>query len=78
MQKIAAAAFPATMLAVMLTMPTDAHAYLDAGTGSMILQLLLGGLAGIAIAGKLYWHKFLTAVGIRKTESLEAEPRARD
>jgi hypothetical protein len=41
----------------------NAHAYLDAGTGSMILQLLLGGIAGLMIAGKLYWYKFRTMIG---------------
>lgn len=44
-----------------------AHAYLDAGTGSMILQVLLGGLAGLLVAGKLYWHKLLTLVGVRRS-----------
>ena len=33
-------------------------AYLDPGTGSMILQLLLGGIAGIAVVFKLYWRRF--------------------
>ena len=42
-----------------------AHAYLDAGTGSMILQMLLGGLAGLAIAGKLYWYRLLSLIGLR-------------
>ncbi|MBA3324481.1 MAG: hypothetical protein H0T41_04150 [Rhodobacteraceae bacterium] len=44
---------------------TPAHAYLDPGTGSMILQVLLGGVAGVALAGKLYWHRLLTMVGVR-------------
>jgi hypothetical protein len=35
-----------------------AWAYLDPGTGSMILQLLLGGIAGGMVVGKLYWHRF--------------------
>jgi hypothetical protein len=35
-----------------------AWAYLDPGTGSMMLQLLLGGIAGAMVAGKLYWHRF--------------------
>ena len=52
---------------------TGAHAYLDAGTGSMILQVLLGGAAGLAIAGKLYWHKFLTAIGVRRNAPQPAE-----
>jgi hypothetical protein len=34
-----------------------AWAYLDPGTGSMILQLLLGGIAGAMVVGKLYWHR---------------------
>ena len=48
-----------------------AHAYLDPGTGSMILQVLLGGAAGLALAGKLYWHRFLTMIGVRSPEAEE-------
>lgn len=44
---------------------TAAHAYLDAGTGSMILQVLLGGAAGLAMVGKLYWHRMLVLLRIR-------------
>jgi hypothetical protein len=31
-------------------------AYLDANTGSMLLQLLLGGLGGLAVASRLVWR----------------------
>ena len=34
-----------------------AWAYLDPGTGSMMLQLLLGGIAGALVVGKLYWYR---------------------
>jgi hypothetical protein len=34
-----------------------AWAYLDPGTGSMILQLLLGGITGAVVVGKLYWQR---------------------
>ena len=34
-----------------------AWAYLDPGTGSMMLQLLLGGIAGAMVVGKLYWQR---------------------
>ena len=37
--------------------PQKAFAYLDGGTGSMILQIMLGGLAGLAMAGKLFWSQ---------------------
>ena len=50
---------------------STAHAYLDPGTGSMILQVLLGGVAGLALAGKLYWHKLLSLLGIRRKSELE-------
>lgn len=59
---------PLAIVAVLLTLPSTAHAYLDPGTGSMLLQLLLGGAAGLAIAAKLYWHNFLSAIGLRKTQ----------
>ena len=40
-----------------LGLDQPAYAYLDPGTGSMILQLLLGGIAGALVVGKLYWQK---------------------
>ncbi len=36
-----------------------ALAYLDPGTGSMLLQLLLGGIAGAVVILKLYWRRFV-------------------
>ena len=41
---------------------SNAWAYLDPGTGSFILQMLLGGVAGMAVVGKLYWAKLKMAV----------------
>jgi len=45
---------------------SSAWAYLDPGTGSIILQVLLGGVAGLLLAGKLYWHRLLTMLGVRR------------
>ncbi len=45
---------------------TTAHAYLDPGTGSMILQLVLGGVAGLLLAGKLYWQKLVSMLGFKR------------
>lgn len=67
MQNIGAQSFRLAIAAAVVGMSTSpAHAYLDPGTGSIILQVLLGGIAGAALAGKLYWHKFLTMIGVRK------------
>lgn len=35
------------------------HAYVDPGSGSMLLQLLFGGVAGIAVIVKLYWRRLV-------------------
>lgn len=35
----------------------DSYAYLDPGTGSIILQGLIAGIAGAATVASLYWHK---------------------
>ncbi len=45
---------------VIMIMP--AYGYLDGNSGSIIVQALLGGAAGIAAIGKLYWHKLKTVV----------------
>ena len=46
----------------------DLLAYLDPGSGSMILQILAGGLAAVAVTAKLYWGRLLTFLRIRKPE----------
>ena len=35
----------------------DAHAYIDPGTGSYIIQVIIGGVLGAAFALKVYWKK---------------------
>jgi hypothetical protein len=43
-------------------------AYLDPGTGSMLVQLLVGGVAAAGVAAKLYWRRLLTVLRIRKDD----------
>ena len=52
-----------------LTVPSAAYAYLDPGSGSMLLQLVLGGLAGLAVIAKLYWHRLLTLFGVHSQQA---------
>ena len=60
-------AFRLLFAALLLGVATStAYAYLDPGTGSIILQVLLGGVAGVMLAGKLYWQKFLSLFGVRR------------
>ncbi|HEV2060810.1 MAG TPA: hypothetical protein VGR11_15770 [Solirubrobacteraceae bacterium] len=41
-------------------------AYLDPGSGSIILQAVLGGAAALAVGAKLWWHSALRALHIRR------------
>jgi len=43
-------------------------AYLDPGSGSLILQAIVGGAAAAAVMGKLYWRRFLGFLRIRKKD----------
>ena len=56
---------PLSFISLFLSI-SSAHAYLDPGTGSIILQAIIGALAAIVVALKLYWHKFLVFLKIRK------------
>jgi hypothetical protein len=51
-------------------------AYLDPGSGSMILQILAGGVAAIAVTAKLYWSRLLKFLHIRKDEEPTSEQQA--
>ena len=45
--------------------------YLDPGSGSVILQAIVGGFAAIAVTGKLWWRR---VTGIFKRDSDEETP----
>jgi len=49
-------------------------AYLDPGSGSMILQILLGGVAAIAVTARLYWNRVLKFLRIKKDDDV-VEPK---
>lgn len=58
--------------AFMLT-AQPALAYIDPGTGSMFLQLILGGVAGALVAGKLFWRKLASLVSFRRNRKEPAD-----
>jgi hypothetical protein len=64
-------------LLLVLALSAPAHAYLDPGSGSMLLQLILGGVAGLMLAIKIFWRRILALLGIhKKDESGGQEPPA--
>ncbi len=59
-----------------LTAPKTAQAYLDPGTGSILLQILIGGAAGLGVVGKLYWHRLRGLLGLDRKDPQEEPPSA--
>jgi len=47
------------LVALILSLPASAHAYLDPGTGSYILQMLLAGILGALFALKMFWKRII-------------------
>lgn len=46
-------------LTLFLFFPDRVEAYVDPGTGSYVLQLLLAGLLGALFALKVFWHRMM-------------------
>jgi hypothetical protein len=47
-------------------------AYIDPGSGSVLLQILLGGAAAMAVGVKMSWRRLLRFFRIRKPDDTEA------
>jgi hypothetical protein len=52
---------------------TSTFAYLDPGSAGILLQMLGGGVAALAVAIKLFWRRILTFLHLRADDP-EAEP----
>jgi hypothetical protein len=50
--------------------------YIDAASGSMLLQLIVGGVAAMGLALKMWWRSFLRFLHIRKPEEDESSEPA--
>ncbi len=61
-------AFAAAAIVIVATRP--AYAYLDPGTGSILLQGLVAAVAGGIVAARLYWSKVkgFLSFGAKKDE----------
>jgi hypothetical protein len=49
-----------------------AHAYLDPGTGSIMLQAALAGVAGAVVILRLYLGKLKALLGLRRPPALDS------
>ena len=54
-------------------MTAQVLAYLDPASGSLIMQLLVGGVAATGVALKLYWQRVLSFLHIRREDNESPE-----
>ena len=50
---------------------TSAHAYIDPGVGSIILQAIIGAIAATSLTIKIYWQKIKSFFKKNKNKDLE-------
>ncbi|MDP6785669.1 MAG: hypothetical protein QGI13_00935 [Rhodospirillales bacterium] len=63
----------AVIVTAFLGLSSPAQAYVDLGTGSMMVQLLIGAATGVLVAGKLYWQK-IKDVFMRRPGEADPKP----
>ncbi len=55
-------------VAVLLMLTENAYAYLDPGTASIALQVVVGAIASGLFVIKLYWAKFKDMIGMNRRD----------
>ena len=85
MPRVGSAAYPETSSACRTQVtfstlkepPSTMHAYLDPGSGSMLLGLVASGMAGIVVVFKTFGHRIKSIVMFwKKDDPVVAEPTA--
>lgn len=57
---------PIFTIRLLWIMASRTFAYLDPSSASILIQVLLGGVAGIAVVVKIFWYRIANALGIRR------------
>jgi hypothetical protein len=62
-----------------LSADRPAYAYLDPGTGSIVLQGILGGVVALTVTLKFYWHRIRSffSRGSRGSRARDGAPSAK-
>ena len=58
----------------MVATEAPAEAYLDPGAGSLLLQVLLGGIAAAGVVARLFWHRLTAPFRRGKPANQEQSP----
>jgi hypothetical protein len=63
------------LLAAVLSISSPAEAYLDPGTGSMLVSAVIGAAAAIALAVRMFWYQLVAWFRGRRRAG-EGSPRS--
>ena len=61
------------LLASLLLASSNAYAYIDPGTGSILIQGIIATIAAVAVTMRLYWYRIKAFFGLGKDKSNETE-----
>ena len=59
------AAWSAVLISLMVLVAGSATSYIDGNSGSYLIQLIVGGAVGAALAVKVFWRRIWTFVGAK-------------
>ena len=59
------------VLLAVLSLASPAYAYLDPGTGSMLVSAVIGVVAAVGLALKMFWYRL---TGLFRGKKAEAQP----
>ena len=65
------------LFTLLATLALPSYGYIDPGTGSLIIQSIIGAIAAIGVTLKLYWHK-LKLMFSKQDKSAEAGKEQQD
>ncbi len=49
--------------------PLSAHAYIDPGSGSAIMSVIIGFIVAIGVVIKTFWYKIMSILGLSKKKT---------
>lgn len=59
-------------VALLVASTGNAYAYLDPGTGSILLQGIIGAVAGGLFVAKMYWAKLKSVLGLSASADIDS------
>ncbi len=68
---------PLVFFSILLSLSTPAYAYLDPGTGSVLVQGLLAGAVSALAVLKLYWQRIKRFFGSRSKKPVDPHSSVR-